>query len=154
MKYLKKFNSNNIYNKDLKSILPKSLSIIKGDKKLTYKQGNIMDNANMIQITYDNSGVWGEPETLEIDLYLIDHKTHSKITVDVTHGDEVVCSFYLIPPNKAINTLNTSIDSEFDPSKTVFAFDKTSIIGLVNFFNNLGFNYYLTENDFSFCHES
>ena len=150
MQHLKKFDELGFYNKDLESILPKSLTILKADKKFTYQKGNIMKNASMIQITYSNDKMWGEPETLEIDLYIIDHSKYTKINVDITHGDEVVSSFSVIPPNQLSRSLQTSYGSKFDPSNTIFAFDDESLNNLVGFFNKLNVGFKLTLDDFTF----
>ena len=104
----------------------------------------------MIQITYSNDKMWGQPETLEIDLYIIDHSRYTKINVDITHGDEVVSSFITIPPKEVSQSLHTSYGSKFDPSNTVFAFDDESINNLVEFFNGLNVGFKLTLNDFTF----
>jgi hypothetical protein len=150
MKHLKKFDELSFYNKDLVSILPNDLTIIKGDKKITYHKGEIMKNASMIQITYTNSDIWGEPETLELDFYIIDHTKYTKINMDITHGDEVVCSFSIIPPNTVSQGLSTSYGSKFDPSNTIFAFDDRSLNGIVGFFNNLKVGFELSTDDFTF----
>ena len=72
MKYIRKFNESiDIYNIDWKSIVPKSLSVIKDNRTTSFTIGNIMKNFDMIQITYDTTGgeIWGYPDTLEFDLY-------------------------------------------------------------------------------------
>ena len=149
MKHLKRYNELEFYNRDLKKFLPDRITIIKAGKRITYSKGNLMKNASMIQITYSNEDIWAEPETLEFDLYLTDHNKFNKINVDITHGDEVVCSFYIIPPNTSQSTLSTSFNSKFDPSNTIFALDDESINGMVNFFNKIdGFK--LTSENFTF----
>lgn len=150
MKYLKKFDELSFYNKDLKSILPNELTIIKGDKTITYQKGNIIKNASMFQITYVNSKIWAEPETLELDLYIIDNQKFSKIDVEITHGDEVVSEFCIIPPDVISGGLSTSYGSKFDPTDTIFAFDEKSISGLLEFFNSLDDVFKLTIDSFSF----
>jgi hypothetical protein len=70
--------------------------------------------------------------------------------MDITHGDEVVCSFSIIPPNTVSQGLSTSYGSKFDPSNTIFAFDDRSLNGIVSFFNNLKVGFELSTDDFTF----
>ena len=71
MKYLKKFNEGfeNIYEVDWKYVLPKTLTILK-DGEHNFKIGNIMKDADMVQVTYVNEkSEWGVTDTLEFDFY-------------------------------------------------------------------------------------
>ena len=143
MKYIRKFNESiDIYNIDWKSIVPKSLSVIKDNRTTSFTIGNIMKNFDMIQITYDTTGgeIWGYPDTLEFDLYFAkpikDENTPSfKIDVDVTLGDLMVSEFSISPPNIIDVIQYTSYHSKFDPSNTVFAFTDESLLEIIKFFN-------------------
>lgn len=161
MKYIKKFNEQHIsiYDPKWEVLLPETFSIWKGFKdtihhieRYTYKKANVMLNADMIQITYDNliKNQWAVPETLEFDIYTVQKNDSDEITfdIDITWGDEIVTEFSISPPNKVKLIQHTTLGSKFDPNNTVFAFDTKSLIALIKFLNH--FNLNLTPYNLSF----
>lgn len=139
-----------IYHYDWKNNLPKSITIIQGDKEVKFDKGNIMMHFDMIQCTYENSD-WGFPDTLEFDFYFLKdvNKKNFKIDIDITLGDAMVCEFSLEAPNKVSVIEYTSLKSKTDPSNTLFALEEKSLLGFVNFLNKFtGFELKVT--DFKF----
>ena len=141
MKYLRRFNESiGVYNKDWEKFLPDQLEIIKEDKHHKFQKGNVMLNADMIQITYSNTE-YGYPNTLEFDIYFIhipvgmsgDGKL--KLDIDITYGDLVVSEFSITPPNKIKIIEDTSYGSKFDPTNTIFALTNESLSKLIQFLN-------------------
>jgi len=136
-------------------ILPKSLTIIKGDITdingylkdpktgestnilCTYKLGNIMSNV-VEQITYDRAFEMDAiPDTLEIDLgpYHQENENKFHLNVEITLGDLIVSGFDISSPNLVKPYQYTSYHSKMDPSNTVFALSTESITELCKFFN-------------------
>jgi hypothetical protein len=148
---IKKFKDGvDIYHYDWKNNLPKSITIIQGDKEVTFDRGNVMMHFDMVQCAYENSD-WGFPDTLEFDFYFLKdvNKENFKIDIDITLGDAMVCEFSLESPNKVSVVQYTSWGSKTDPSNTVFALQDKSLKDLINFLNLFdGFS--LDVSDFKF----
>jgi len=111
-----------------------------------------MTNANMLQIIYGNDDLVGEPAQIEFDIYYTfnENRNSIKLTVEITHGDQVVSDFTIEPPNKVNVVQYTSYHSKFDPSNTVFALDDSSLQGFVNYLNAFNHGLSLSVNDFKF----
>jgi hypothetical protein len=156
MRFIKTFEQYDIglsfYNKEWEDLLPETITIIKADQKRTFKKGNIMTNANMLQIIYGNDDLVGEPAQIEFDIYYTfnENRNSIKLTVEITHGDQVVSDFTIEPPNKVNVVQYTSYHSKFDPSNTVFALDDSSLQGFVNYLNAFNHGLSLSVNDFKF----
>ena len=136
MKYLKSYIlfESNIYDVDWKSILPKEMIVLK-DGEHSFKLGNVMKNADMVQVTYENSNnEWGAPSTLEFDFYFSENPK-MRIDIDITWGDAMACEFYVDSPSKVGVTEYTSFRSKTDPSNTIFALDNNSLKEFVDFLN-------------------
>lgn len=139
MKYLKRYNlfeskSESIYDADWKEILPQELIVLK-DGEHTFKVGNVMKHANMIQVTYENVGnEWGVPSTLEFDFYF-SKNGHMRMDIDITWGDAMACEFYIESPSGVEVIEYTSFRSKTDPSNTIFALDDNSLKLFVDFLN-------------------
>jgi hypothetical protein len=170
MKYLKKFFEYNshptIWEVNWDEFLPREMVVIKGDTTdkegymvdenrkhlldengekilMKYKRGNIMKNPTE-QITYERSfDVLGVPDTLEFDVTFLTEQTGEfSVIIEITYGDLVTTGFKITAPNKVMDPFEyTSYHSKMDPSNTVFAFDESSLEGLVEFINIFdGFN--------------
>lgn len=161
MKYLKRFGHQekeiSIYDKRWEDLLPEKFTIIKGyddgNHIFTFKKGNIMINADMLQITYElDPHQEGVPDTLEIDIYFVKDDAENKIEldVDITFGDEVVCEFKVESPNKVNVIQHTTYHSKFDPTNTIFAFDDESLKNFVDFLNRFNHGMNLTTWDLRF----
>lgn len=150
MKYLKSYIlfESNIYDVDWKTILPQQMVVLKDDEH-TFTLGNIMKNADMVQVTYENSNKeWGAPSTLEFDFYFSENPK-MRIDIDITWGDAMACEFYVDSPSEVGVTEYTSFRSKTDPSNTVFALDTNSLKEFVDFLNRFdGFK--LDVNQFKF----
>lgn len=150
MKYLKSYIlfESNIYDVDWKTILPQQMVVLKDDEH-TFTLGNIMKNADMVQVTYENSNKeWGAPSTLEFDFYFSENPK-MRIDIDITWGDAMACEFYVDSPSEVGVTEYTSFRSKTDPSNTVFALDTNSLKDFVDFLNRFdGFK--LDVNQFKF----
>jgi hypothetical protein len=136
MRYLKNYIlfESNIYDIDWKSILPKEMVVLK-DGEHSFKLGNVMKNADMVQVTYENSNnEWGVPSTLEIDFYFSENPK-MRIDIDITWGEAMACEFYVDSPSKVGVTEYTSFRSKTDPSNTIFALDNNSLKEFVDFLN-------------------
>lgn len=139
MKYLKRYNlfeskSESIYDADWKELLPQELIVLK-DGEHTFKVGNVMKHANMIQVTYENLGnEWGVPSTLEFDFYF-SKNSHMRMDIDITWGDAMACEFYIESPSGVEVIEYTSFRSKTDPSNTIFALDDNSLKLFVDFLN-------------------
>ena len=136
MRYLKNYIlfESNIYDIDWKSILPKEMVVLK-DGEHSFKLGNVMKNADMVQVTYENSNnEWGVTSTLEIDFYFSENPK-MRIDIDITWGDAMACEFYVDSPSKVGVTEYTSFRSKTDPSNTIFALDNNSLKEFVDFLN-------------------
>jgi hypothetical protein len=136
MRYLKNYIlfESNIYDIDWKSILPKEMVVLK-DGEHSFKLGNVMKNADMVQVTYENSNnEWGAPSTLEIDFYFSENPK-MRIDIDITWGEAMACEFYVDSPSKVGVTEYTSFRSKTDPSNTIFALDNNSLKEFVDFLN-------------------
>jgi hypothetical protein len=136
MRYLKNYIlfESTIYDIDWKSILPKEMVVLK-DGEHSFKLGNVMKNADMVQVTYENSNnEWGAPSTLEIDFYFSENPK-MRIDIDITWGEAMACEFYVDSPSKVGVTEYTSFRSKTDPSNTIFALDNNSLKEFVDFLN-------------------
>jgi hypothetical protein len=173
MKYLRKFNENvSIYDTSWQTLLPYEIWVIKGDDgRHQFKKGNIMTNSDMLQICYDNAE-HGIPDTLEFDIYfsnLGDKFTDRplsvksggfttngslvgdiRLNVDITYGDLMACEFSIDKQNGLKLIEMTTYGSKFDPSDTVFGFDKEGLQSIVNFLNRFNHNVKLKIDDFYF----
>jgi len=144
-----------MYNPEWEKSLPELFYILKGEDdgvhKIAYKKGNIMLNADMVQITYYNED-WGIPETLEFDIYTVmDTETNSiRLDVDITYGNEVVCEFSVDKKNGVKLIQSTTYHSKFDPSNTVFAFNDESLSQFIEFLNRFNTGYKITHHDLRF----
>jgi hypothetical protein len=137
MKYLKKFNEGfeNIYDVDWKSVLPKTLTILK-DGEHNFKVGNIMKDSDMVQVTYVNDkSEWGVTDTLEFDFYFMKIDNVFKMDIDITWGDSMACEFSITSPSKVDVIEYTSFHSKTDPSDTIFALEEKSLQDLIDFLN-------------------
>jgi hypothetical protein len=154
MRYLKNYIlfESNIYDIDWKSILPKEMVVLK-DGEHSFKLGNVMKNADMVQVTYENSNnEWGAPSTLELDFYFSENPK-MRIDIDITWGEAMVCEFYIESPSKVGVTEYTSFRSKTDPSNTIFALDNNSLKEFVDFLNKFdGFK--LDVSQFKFLDQS
>lgn len=131
-----KWNESLIYDGTWKKFLPEELSIIKGNDIYHFHRGNIMTHSDMLQITYSiKEEIFGFPDTLEIDIYFLKVDSKIKMDIDITLGDEVVSEFSVYPPDKVDIIQHTTIGSKFDPSNSIFAFDKKSLQLFINFLN-------------------
>lgn len=183
MKYLKRFNKNiSIYSPDWEQFLPETLVILKGQKdgidRHVYKKGNVMLNADMIQISYVINE-WMVPDTLEIDIYLVKDTSKEKkgdsttvkgstlsydknyssyipnlrLNIDITYGDQMACEF-TISKDGVIPYQTTSYGSKFDPTDTLFAIEEDSLSELVDFLNRFNHGVELNNQDFYFLREN
>jgi hypothetical protein len=154
MKHLKSYIlfESNIYDIDWKSILPKEMIVLK-DGEHSFKVGNVMKNADMVQVTYENSkNEWGVPSTLEFDFYFSENPK-MRIDIDITWGEAMACEFYIDSPSKVGVTEYTSFKSKTDPSNTIFALDTNSLKEFVDFLNKFdGFK--LDVSQFKFLDQS
>lgn len=128
-----------VYDTTWEKYLPEIMTINYHGKEYSFKKGNIMLLADMVEICYNShpSNPWGCPDLLEFDLYFVkdDKSGQLRINVDITYGDLMACEFTLEAPNK-INVLQyTSYHSKFDPSNTVFALTDKSLDSLIVFLN-------------------
>ncbi len=121
-----------IYDIDWHSILPKKIEIIK-EKHFTYTLGNVMKNADMVQVIYSHDE-WGVPSDLEFDFYFLNKDGDIKMDIDITLGDKMVSEFSIYK-NKVSIIQYTSIGSKFDPSNSIFALTNDSLSQFVNFLN-------------------
>ena len=152
MRYLKNYIlfESNIYDIDWKSILPKEMVVLK-DGEHSFKLGNVMKNADMVQVTYSNNE-WGFPSTLELDFYFSENPK-MRIDIDITWGEAMVCEFYIESPSKVGVTEYTSFRSKTDTSNTIFALDNNSLKEFVDFLNKFdGFR--LEVSQFKFLDQS
>jgi hypothetical protein len=139
MKYIKRYNlfeskSESIYDADWKELLPQELIVLK-DGEHTFKVGNVMKHANMIQVPYENVGnEWGVPSTLQFDFYF-SKNGHMRMDIDITWGDAMACEFYIESPSGVEVIEYTSFRSKTDPSNTIFALDDDSLRSFVDFLN-------------------
>jgi hypothetical protein len=151
MKYLKKFNEGieNIYDVDWKTILPNTLTILK-DGKHTFKVGNVMKDADMVQVTYANEKMeWGVTDALEFDFYFMKVGNIFKMNIDITWGDAMACEFSITSPNKVDVIEYTSFHSKTDPSNTIFALEENSLQGFISFLNRFD-NFKVDRSKFNF----
>ena len=183
MKYLRRFNENiSVYNPEWKKLLPETMTVLKGQEygvdKWVYKKGNVMLNADMLQISY-YIDEWTAPDTFEIDIYMVKDDSYEKrgdsttlvksgtfdydknigenipnlrLTVDITFGDEMACEFTIDKINGLRVFQDTTYGSKFDPSNTVFALTEDSLKSLVEFLNRFNHGVVLTLDDFKFLH--
>jgi hypothetical protein len=151
MKHLKRFNERfeNIYDVVWGKILPPTLTILK-DGEHTFKVGNIMKDADMIQVTYVNvKNEWGVTDNLEFDFYFLKFDNTLKMDIDITWGDLMACEFSITSPNKVDVIDYTSFHSKTDPSNTVFALEEKSLQDFIGFINKFdGFK--VERNQFNF----
>jgi hypothetical protein len=155
MKFLKRFENFNsgisFYDEKWKSFLPQKLVVLKAGKSYEFIKGNILLNADWINIVYENH-LYGEPNSLMFDVYYtFDINTNTvKLDVDITYGDLMVCEFSINAPNKINVVQDTSFNSKFDTSNTEFAFDNNSLQGLLNYFNAFEHGIHLSIEDLKF----
>jgi len=136
MRYIKRYAlfESNIYDVDWKELLPKEMVVLK-DGEHAFRLGNIMKNADMVQVTYENDREeWGVPSTLEFDFYF-SHNVNMRIDIDITWGDAMACEFYIESPDKVGVIEYTSYRSKTDPSNTIFALEDESLKSFVDFLN-------------------
>jgi hypothetical protein len=151
MKYLKSyklFESTIIYDVDWHKLLPQEMVVLK-EGEHSFKIGNIMKHADMIQVTYENlNEEWGVPSTLEFDFYF-SQNGHMRMDIDITWGDAMACEFYVESPNKVGVIEYTSFRSKMDPSNTIFALDDKSLKSFIDFLNRFdGFNLSMSQFNF------
>lgn len=137
-----------IYDVDWRKLLPRTMVVLK-DGVHEFEVGNVMMHADMVQVTYENSGdEFGVPSTLEFDFYFSEN-SHMRIDVDVTWGDAMACEFYVEAPSAVGVIEYTSYGSKTDPSNTVFALDDDCLSEFVGFLNRFdGFS--LSVDQFNF----
>ena len=91
MRYLRPYSiyESNIYDVDWRTILPKRLKVSK-DGVHYYILGNIMKDANMVQVCYENeTDEWGVPSTLEFDFYFSENPKSRIVghtAIEFSHG--------------------------------------------------------------------
>lgn len=185
MKYLKRFNENiSIYNAEWEKLLPENMVVLKGQDhgidKWNYKKGNVMLNADMLQITYGIDDDMA-PDTFEIDIYFVKDDTYGKrddsttvvksgvldyskntgsiipnlrLTVDITFGDEMACEFTIDRASGVKLFQDTTYGSKFDPSNTIFALDDESLKKFVEFLNRFNHGVDLKLDDFYFLQQN
>lgn len=172
-----------VYDPKWKELLPETITVLKGQDygidRWQYKKGNVMLNSDMLQISYYIDD-WMAPDTFEIDIYLakddseeirgdsttviksgtfIYDKNHKstipnlRLTVDITFGDEMACEFTIDKKNGVKLFQDTTYNSKFDPSNTVFALDSESLNKLVGFLNRFNHGIKLNISDFEFLRE-
>lgn len=153
MKYLKSFKESLlIYEPGWEKLLPETLTLNYHQKDYQFKKGNVMLNADTVQITYEsNPHAFGSPDTLEFDIYFVKDIESQKLRldIDITYGDEMACEFSVESPNKVHVIEDTSYHSKFDPSDTVFALENESLRAFVDFLNKFE-GMRLTVADFKF----
>ena len=155
MKHLKNFNESLllIYQPGWEKLLPEKLTLNYHQKDYSFKKGNVMLNADTVQITYESypGEIWGAPDTLEFDIYFVKDIESQKLRldIDITYGDEVSCEFSVESPNKVKVIEYTSYHSKFDPSNTDFALEDKSLQLFIDFLNKFE-GMRLTRNDFKF----
>jgi hypothetical protein len=180
MKFLRRFNENiSIYDPKWKDLLPQTITVLKGQDHgidtWVYQKGNVMLNADMIQISYGISE-WMAPDTFEIDIYFVKSDNTEKridltkvvdggkidydrspgkyipnlrLDVDITFGDEMACEFSI--DKKGIKLLqHTTYGSKFDPSNTLFAIEDRDLEKLVEFFNRFNYGIKISIEDLHF----
>lgn len=149
MRYLKSFN---IFEKvsyfdreGVKKLLPKQLEIITNNGEFKLVFNGITINDSLIQFSYYHK-VWGEPTTLQFDLYLtkvndgdVSNSDTLKLDVDITYGDAMVSEFTITPPNDISVEHYTGKGSKYDP-ETFFGFTDESLNELIDFFNKFGYS--------------
>lgn len=153
MKYLKKFEGFTqftMYGEKWKNYVPNEITIIKDKEIRKYHRENTDCIGDLVQINYvaDNL-VNGDPDEMEIDIYMIKKGKQLKLDVDITYGDLVVSEFSVEAPHKVSVIQYTSYGSKFDPSNTVFAFEDESLQSFITFLNNFD-GFQLTADDFKF----
>ena len=183
MKYLKRFNENiSIYDPKWEELLPETILVLKGQDygidKWPYKKGNVMLNADMLQISYDINE-WMAPDTFEIDIYLVKDDSQERrgdfttvlksgsidydrspgkyipnlrLDVDMTFGDEMAVEFSISKKGVQVYQ-DTTYGSKFDPSNTLFAIGDESLQKLVDFFNAFNHGVKLSIEDFNFLRD-
>lgn len=147
MRYIKRYNETFVYDSSWESYLPETITILSSKMRHTFKKGNVMLNANMLQITYE-SNEWGSASTLEFDIY-ISQNGSLRLDIDITFGDAVVSEFYIEAPSKVGVTQYTSYHSKFDRNNTVFALTDDSLIDFINFLNKFD-GIHVGRKDFNF----
>jgi len=155
MKYLKKFFEHkiSIFNQDWVKLLPETLEIVTDNGNFVLKKSQLTINDAMYQFSYYQSDVFGEPDFLEFDIYIVKNNDGDvsnsdklKIDVDITYGDAMVSEFTIM--DNKVNIIHyTGKGSKYDPD-TFFGFTDDSLEGLIKFFNAFGFS--LTMKDFLF----
>lgn len=155
MKHLKKFLEHkiSIFDKDWEKLLPKELEIVTTNGNFTLSKAQLTINDGMYQFSYYQSGVWGEPDFLGFDIYIVkdndgteSNSEKLKLDVDITYGDAMVSEFSI--ENNKVNVIHyTGKGSKYD-TDGFFGFTDESLNGLIKFFNAFGFS--LNMNDFLF----
>jgi hypothetical protein len=180
MKYLKRFNERiSIYNSEWEKMLPQTITVFKGQDygidKWIYKKGNVMLNADMIQITYGIEDPMA-PDTFEIDIYIVKddseekrndlttvvssgtidfdrspgkHIPNLRLDVDITFGDEMACEFTISKKEVTVYQ-DTTYNSKFDPTNTLFAIGDESLKKLADFFNRFNHGIKISLEDLDF----
>jgi hypothetical protein len=180
MKFLRRFNENiSIYDPKWKDLLPQTITVLKGQDHgidtWVYQKGNVMLNADMIQISYGISE-WMAPDTFEIDIYFVKNDSterridltkvvdggkidydrspgkyipNLRLDVDITFGDEMACEFSIDKTGIKLHQ-HTTYGSKFDPSNTLFAIKDEDLKKLVNFLNRFNHGVNITISDLHF----
>lgn len=152
-----------------------------GVDKWIYKKSNVMLNSDMLQITYGGVEDDMAPDTFEIDIYMVRDTAFDKtgdsttvvksgtfdydanigkklpnlrLTVDITFGDEMACEFTIDKVNGVRLFQDTTYDSKFDPSNTIFALSDESLKKFVNFLNRFNHGVELKLDDFNFLKQN
>jgi len=155
MKFIKTFEQYDtgisFYDKKWESFLPEKITVLKGGKSYEFTKGNILLNADWINIEYENH-LYGEPNNLMFDVYYTFNNNDNavKLDVDITYGDLMTSEFTIEAPNKITVGEYTSFGSKFDPSNTEFSLDNNSLQGLMNYFNAFDHGVHLNLNDLNF----
>lgn len=153
MKYLKLFEGFSqftMYGEKWKDQAPNELTIIKDKEIRKYHRENTDCIGDLVQINYvADSIVYGDPDEMEIDIYMININNQLKLNVDITYGDLIVSEFSIEAPHKVSVIQYTSYHSKFDPSNTVFAFEDESLEAFIAFLNNFD-GFQLKTDDFKF----
>lgn len=155
MKYLKKFFEHkiSIFSQDWIKLLPENLEIVTNNGDFKMKREQLIINDSMYQFSYYQSDVFGEPDFLGFDIYVVkqndgdvSNSDKLRLNVNITYGDAMVSEFTIMD-NKIDVIHYTGKGSKYDPD-TFFGFTDDSLDDLIKFFNAFGFS--LTIKDFLF----
>lgn len=137
-------------------LLPEEMEVLSYEKRYVLKKNDCTIGGDLCQFNYWHQAMDetenGEPSCLEFDIHLMRNDLGTKMIVDITYGDNMVCEFSIESPNK-INIIHyTGIGSKYD-SETHWGLSDKSISDLVKFFNSFDHEIKISEKDLSFIDE-